>query len=523
MGFGVLGWLRKLWFPPTAMGLALLLQATIATAGDLEDCLSDQADAKIRGCTALIASGPSLFLLLDAYKSRSKAYRELGALEKSLEDISLAINLISDSPESTAQMRIDRGRLLSELGRHAEAVEDFSSVLKLADIVSVRVGRAKAYEKIGRRTEAIDDFRAAMFSQNAGTEEMAVSAAGLNRLDADPTPIKSPETILDDFGVGADNPYISKRLLAFLSKDETENLMILDFDPTVDGQDALITESKYSLMPYPYGDQMEWWVTNTFKNFDQPSKVRYQIARENNIWKVFNIFIGDWNLLGMYVEAFSNQQPSANTSDAAAPILPCDDLAGHPEDETEFGNGLKFADIEADRAILACLEALKSFPYEARFQFQLGRAYDKRAEYGLALKWYTKAAKNSYGIAMNNIGILYENGEGVPKSLSSARSWFERSANADFTRAKYNIATYYEEGKGGPRNARLAAERLVDAIASGSNVALKKFIEKPSAWRGDTILELQIILRRLHLYSGTLDGKYGPGTKSAMEGLTRFQ
>ena len=109
--------LRKFWFSLATIGLALLAQATMAASGEREDCWSGQADVKIRGCTALIASDPSLFLLLDAYKSRSKAHRELGALGKSLEDLSLAINLISDSPESTAQMRIDRGRLLSELGR----------------------------------------------------------------------------------------------------------------------------------------------------------------------------------------------------------------------------------------------------------------------------------------------------------------------------------------------------------------------------------------------------------------------
>lgn len=270
MGSGAFDWVRKFYFPLITLGLSLLVQATMAVAGDREDCLSEHTGAKIHGCTAM----------LEHFK---------------------------DDPDQ-ARMFIGlraQGYLLK--GEYDLAIRDFTEAIRLGD-TNVYHARAIAYEKIGRRSEAIDDFRAAMFSQNASTQEMAAAEAGLNRLNADPTPIKSPETILDDFYVGSGSPYISKRLLAFLWKDETENLMILDFDPRVDGQDALITESKISLTPAPNDGQMEWRVTNTFKNFDQPSKVRYQIAREDNIWKVFNIYIRDWNLLDMYEDAFVNLQ-----------------------------------------------------------------------------------------------------------------------------------------------------------------------------------------------------------------------
>ena len=255
-------------------------------ADDREECLSEHADVIIRGCTALLTHLGEDQEAVEILAYRGNGYLLKGELERAIADFSEGIRL-SRTEE--------------------DGVEGSSGVQRKTDLTSIRIDRAKAYEQIGRYTDAIGDLRLAMFSKHAGTTEMAVAEKGLNRLSADPTPIKSPASILDDFYVGSSNPYISKRLRAFLGKDEAENLMILDFDPAVDGQDALITESKISVAPAPSADEMEWWVINSFKNFGKPKVVRYRLAREDNIWKVFNIVTRDWDLLGMYESAFVDQ------------------------------------------------------------------------------------------------------------------------------------------------------------------------------------------------------------------------
>ena len=46
--------------------------------------------------------------------------------------------------------------------------------------------------------------------------------------------------------------------------------------------------------------------------------------------------------------------------------------------------------------------------------------------YQQALEWYRKAADEGDAGAMNNIGILYYNAEGVERDLVEAYAWFAR-------------------------------------------------------------------------------------------------
>ena len=41
-----------------------------------------------------------------------------------------------------------------------------------------------------------------------------------------------------------------------------------------------------------------------------------------------------------------------------------------------------------------------------------------------AFSWYQKAANQDYGIAQNNLGLLYEEGKGTPKDINQAKRWF---------------------------------------------------------------------------------------------------
>lgn len=45
-----------------------------------------------------------------------------------------------------------------------------------------------------------------------------------------------------------------------------------------------------------------------------------------------------------------------------------------------------------------------------------------------AAEWYLKAARKGHAMAQNNLGLLYEKGEGVPRDIDQALIWLERSA-----------------------------------------------------------------------------------------------
>jgi TPR repeat protein len=49
-------------------------------------------------------------------------------------------------------------------------------------------------------------------------------------------------------------------------------------------------------------------------------------------------------------------------------------------------------------------------------------------DYAQAMEWFTKAANLGNAIAMNNIGAMYCNGEGVTKDMSKAVEWWQKAA-----------------------------------------------------------------------------------------------
>jgi uncharacterized protein len=52
-----------------------------------------------------------------------------------------------------------------------------------------------------------------------------------------------------------------------------------------------------------------------------------------------------------------------------------------------------------------------------------------------ALRWYRKAAEQGYARAQNNLGVMYDNGEGVLQDDVTARMWFTLAAAIGFNEA----------------------------------------------------------------------------------------
>lgn len=59
---------------------------------------------------------------------------------------------------------------------------------------------------------------------------------------------------------------------------------------------------------------------------------------------------------------------------------------------------------------------------QAEAWFDLGWEADERQDYKEAFKWYSKAANQGYAVAQYNLGVMYENGSGVPKTTKKPLS-----------------------------------------------------------------------------------------------------
>ena len=238
-----------------------------------------------------------------------------------------------------------------------------------------------------------------------------------------------------------------------------------------------------------------------------------------------------------------------------APIHVCDRLAAHKSDTNKVVDGVALNKIEAVRAIAACKEAKRQFPDETRFTFQLARAHSAAKDYresarlyrkagdlghtramialghqyrhGLgmqkdnteAVRWYRKAAEKGDAKAMGNLGLMYDLGRGVGKDEREAVRWYRKAAEKGDSNAMYGLSYMYARGRGVGRDKKAAAGYMIKALTRRSNVAYWQMRKNANTFSPAFRRELQRLMRQEGVYSGPIDGKFGPGTKRAIEAL----
>ena len=103
------------------------------------------------------------------------------------------------------------------------------------------------------------------------------------------------------------------------------------------------------------------------------------------------------------------------------------------------------------RRLLAVLLALAAAPAAAG-DFQAGVAAAQAGDYGRALAEWKPLAEAGKRDAQFNLGLLYENGLGVPKDAAAAARWYLRAAEQDDREAQAYLAEMYANGLGIPRD-----------------------------------------------------------------------
>jgi TPR repeat protein len=66
------------------------------------------------------------------------------------------------------------------------------------------------------------------------------------------------------------------------------------------------------------------------------------------------------------------------------------------------------------------------------------------------VKWYRLAAKQGYASAQSNLGLMYDDGQGVPQDYQEAVKWYRRAAAQGY--AQFNLGVSYELGHGVPQD-----------------------------------------------------------------------
>lgn len=88
-----------------------------------------------------------------------------------------------------------------------------------------------------------------------------------------------------------------------------------------------------------------------------------------------------------------------------------------------------------------------------------------------AAVWYGRAAEQADPTAEYILGMLYDEGRGVPEDPSKAVLWLRRAAEQGLARAQFRLGVLSAEGRGVPRDTEAAIEWYRRAAAQGHEEA----------------------------------------------------
>jgi TPR repeat protein len=99
-------------------------------------------------------------------------------------------------------------------------------------------------------------------------------------------------------------------------------------------------------------------------------------------------------------------------------------------------------------------------------------------DYKEAAKWYRLASKQGNSYAQNNLGILYASGSGVPQDYTEAAKWYRLAAEQRNPDAQDSLGGLYEQGQGVPQDYKEAAKWYRLAAEGGNQPAQLNLGEK---------------------------------------------
>ncbi len=84
----------------------------------------------------------------------------------------------------------------------------------------------------------------------------------------------------------------------------------------------------------------------------------------------------------------------------------------------------------------------------AKDYFELGIEAYKISDFTKAAEYYEKGCELKEGAACNNLGVLYESGQGVKQNFSKAAEYYKKGCELKEGKACNNLGVLYKNGQG---------------------------------------------------------------------------
>lgn len=121
-------------------------------------------------------------------------------------------------------------------------------------------------------------------------------------------------------------------------------------------------------------------------------------------------------------------------------------------------------------SLVTILAALTGAPVSAQ-NFNDGLTAFQGGDYETAIKNWMPLAEKDDAEAQRNVGIMFQQGLGVPQSDVEAAHWYRRAAENGHARAQQNLGVMFEEGAGVPQDFVEAAKWYRLSAQQGNVVA----------------------------------------------------
>jgi hypothetical protein len=82
--------------------------------------------------------------------------------------------------------------------------------------------------------------------------------------------------------------------------------------------------------------------------------------------------------------------------------------------------------------------------------WEKARSAHERGDYAAEVALIRPMAEKGYAFAQFNMGVLYDQGKGVPQDDALAMQWYQKAAEQGLPQAQINLGIMYEQGQGIP-------------------------------------------------------------------------
>lgn len=103
--------------------------------------------------------------------------------------------------------------------------------------------------------------------------------------------------------------------------------------------------------------------------------------------------------------------------------------------------------------------------------FEEGKEAYKRDDFTLAFKIFQPLAERGDARAQFNLGILYDEGEGLPADAAKAAHWYRKAAEQGHREAQFNLGQMYNVGHGVAKDIKQAYFWWILASGDGDEEA----------------------------------------------------